>query len=68
MECWSKGMRISDCGLRKQTNADCGFRIGELRDLRCAIWNVRFKTEETGCWIERMWIVELKSTMQPINE
>ena len=41
-------MRISDCGMRKQTNADCRFWIEELRDLRCAIWNVRFKTEDSS--------------------
>ena len=32
----------------KQAIADFGLRISELRDLRCAIWDVRFKTEDAG--------------------
>ena len=39
--------KSNDAGL-----CECGFRIAELRDLRCAIWDVRFKTEDTGYRIQ----------------
>jgi len=26
----------------------CSFWLAELKDLRCAIWDVRFKTEDAG--------------------
>jgi len=29
LECRINRMRILDCGLRKQTNADCGFQIAD---------------------------------------
>ena len=44
----------------KQAIADCGFWISESKDMRCAIWDVRFEIYNRRSWIRRMRIFGLQ--------
>ncbi len=63
------GFRIAECGINQLRISDCGFWNRRIWDLRCAIWDVRFKTEETGLddcgiWISARPGANLRITLQ----